>query len=59
MATSVLHEASRTCEAQAAPASRASWCGQLKLGTLCVPLKVYAAVATPPEIPPAAALCRL
>jgi DNA end-binding protein Ku len=35
----------------AAPASRASWCGQLKLGTLCVPVKAYAAIATPPEIP--------
>ena len=32
-------------------ASRASWCGQLKLGTLCVPVKAYAAIATPPEIP--------
>jgi len=51
MATSVLHEAPRTCEAHAAPASRASWCGQLKLGTLCVPVKAYAAIATPPEIP--------
>ncbi len=51
MATSVLPEASRACEAQAAPASRASWCGQLKLGTLCVPVKAYAAIATPPEIP--------
>ncbi len=51
MATSVLPEASRTCETHAAPASRASWCGQLKLGTLCVPVKAYAAIATPPEIP--------
>ena len=51
MATSVLHETPHTCEAQAAPASRASWCGQLKLGTLCVPVKAYAAIATPPEIP--------
>jgi DNA end-binding protein Ku len=51
MATSVLPEASRACEAQAAPASRASWCGQLKLGTLCVPVKAYTAIATPPEIP--------
>jgi DNA end-binding protein Ku len=51
MATSVLHEASRTCETHAAPASRASWCGQLKLGTLYVPVKAYAAIATPPEIP--------
>jgi DNA end-binding protein Ku len=51
MATSVLPESPRACEAQAAPASRASWCGQLKLGTLCVPVKAYAAIATPPEIP--------
>lgn len=51
MATSVLPLAPRACEAQAAPASRASWCGQLKLGTLCVPVKAYAAIATPPEIP--------
>jgi DNA end-binding protein Ku len=40
MATAVLSEA-----------TRASWCGQLKLGTLCVPVKAYAAIATPPEIP--------
>ena len=51
MATSVLSVAPRACEAPAAPASRASWCGQLKLGTLCVPVKAYAAIATPPEIP--------
>lgn len=51
MATSVLPEAPRTSEAHAAPASRASWCGQLKLGALCVPVKAYPAVATPPEIP--------
>jgi DNA end-binding protein Ku len=51
MATSVLHEAPRACDTHAAPASRASWCGQLKLGTLCVPVKAYAAIATPPEIP--------
>ncbi len=51
MATSVLPQASRACETQAAPASRASWCGQLKLGALCVPVKAYAAIATPPEIP--------
>ena len=41
----------RAREAHAAPASRASWCGQLKFGTLCVPVKAYAAIATPPEIP--------
>jgi DNA end-binding protein Ku len=51
MATTVLPETPRACEAQAAPASRASWCGQLKLGTLFVPVKAYAAVASPPEIP--------
>ena len=51
MATSVFSEVPRACETQAAPASRASWCGQLKLGTLCVPVKAYAAIATPPEIP--------
>ena len=51
MATAVLSEAPRACEAHAAPASRASWCGQLKLGTLCVPVKAYAAIASPPEIP--------
>ena len=51
MATSVLSEMPRAGEASAAPASRASWCGQLKLGTLCVPVKAYAAIATPPEIP--------
>ncbi len=51
MATSVLSETSRTHEPHAAPASRASWCGQLKLGALCVPVKAYAAIATPPEIP--------
>jgi len=51
MATSVLPEAPRICAAHAAPASRASWCGQLKLGTLCVPVKAYPAIATPPDIP--------
>ena len=51
MATAVLPETPGACEAHAAPASRASWCGQLKLGTLCVPVKAYAAIATPPEIP--------
>ena len=51
MATIALPEASQACQPQAAPASRASWCGQLRLGTLCVPVKAYAAIATPPEIP--------
>ena len=51
MAIAVLPEAPRACGAHAAPASRASWCGQLKLGTLCVPVKAYAAIASPPEIP--------
>jgi DNA end-binding protein Ku len=41
----------RACELHAAPASRASWCGQLRLGDLCVPVKAYAAIATPPETP--------
>jgi DNA end-binding protein Ku len=51
MATATLPEAPGADEAHAAPASRASWCGQLKLGTLCVPVKAYAAIAAPPEIP--------
>lgn len=51
MATMVVSEAPRVCDAHAAPASRASWCGQLKLGALCVPVKAYPAIATPPEIP--------
>jgi DNA end-binding protein Ku len=51
MATLALPETLRACETHAAAPSRASWCGQLKLGTLCVPVKAYAAVATPPEIP--------
>lgn len=51
MATSILFEAPRTFEAHTVPASRASWCGQLKLGMLGVPVKAYAAIATPPEIP--------
>jgi len=45
MATAVLPEASCTCETYAAPASRASWCGQLKLGTQSVPVKAYAAIS--------------
>jgi len=49
--TAVLSEAPGACEAHAAPASRARWCGQLKLGTHCVPVKAYPAIATPPEIP--------
>jgi len=36
---------------KSAPASRASWCGQLQIGDLCVPVKAYAAIATPPETP--------
>ena len=51
MATAVLPQAPGFNEAHAAPASRASWCGQLKLGTHCVPVKAYPAIATPPEIP--------
>jgi DNA end-binding protein Ku len=44
-------QTARACELHAAPASRASWCGQLRLGDLCVPVKAYAAIATPPETP--------
>ena len=51
MATIALPEPPRACEMHAAAPSRASWCGQLKLGTLSVPVKAYAAIATPPEIP--------
>jgi DNA end-binding protein Ku len=36
---------------KSAAASRASWCGQLQIGDLCVPVKAYAAIATPPETP--------
>ena len=35
----------------AAPASRASWSGQLQFGELLVPVKAYAAIASPPETP--------
>ena len=51
MATSLMPQATRACEPHAAPASRASWCGQLRVGDLCVPVKAYAAIATPPETP--------
>ena len=44
-------QTARACELHAAPASRASWCGQLRLGDLYVPVKAYAAIATPPENP--------
>lgn len=50
MATTVLPEVMQASEALAAPASRASWCGQMRLGAFCVPVKAYAAIATPPEI---------
>ena len=36
---------------KSAAVSRASWCGQLQIGDLCVPVKAYAAIATPPETP--------
>jgi DNA end-binding protein Ku len=39
------------CRPHAAPASRASWCGQLQIDDVCVPVKAYAAIATPPETP--------
>ena len=51
MATATLPDAPVISPLHAAPASRASWCGQLKLGMLCVPVKAYAAIATPPDIP--------
>ena len=51
MATTLMSETVRAGEPHAAPASRASWCGQLRLGAICVPVKAYAAIATPPEIP--------
>jgi DNA end-binding protein Ku len=40
-----------TQEPHAAPASRATWCGQLRVGELCTPVKAFAAIATPPENP--------
>jgi hypothetical protein len=49
MATRVLPEAPRAHEAQAAPGSRANWCGQLKLSSLCVPVEAYAAIASPAQ----------
>ena len=51
MATAVLSQTPCEHVVPAAPATRASWCGQLKLGTLCAPVKAYAAIATPPETP--------
>jgi DNA end-binding protein Ku len=51
MATNVKTAVVRIAESNAAPASRASWCGQLQIGDLCVPVKAYAAIATPPETP--------
>ena len=51
MATIVSPEPVRACKAHAAAAARASWCGQLCVGTFCVPVKAYAAVAAPPEVP--------
>ena len=51
MATSVMTLPVRAPQPHAAPASRASWCGQLRLGDLCVPVKAYAAIATPPDTP--------
>jgi DNA end-binding protein Ku len=51
MATSVMTPTTRASHPHAAPASRASWCGQLRIGDLCVPVKAYAAIATPPETP--------
>ncbi len=38
MATVTMPNAGRACDPHAAPAGRASWCGQLQLGTLSVPV---------------------
>jgi DNA end-binding protein Ku len=51
MATNVKTAALRFGQSNAAPASRASWCGQLRVGDLSVPVKAYAAIATPPDTP--------
>ena len=51
MANSVMTLPMRAPQSHAAPASRASWCGQLRLGDLCVPVKAHAAIAIPPEAP--------
>ena len=51
MASNVMTTTVRRSESKAAPASRASWCGQLRIGDLCVPVKAYSAIATPPETP--------
>lgn len=51
MATNVKTAAMRFGHSNAAPASRASWCGQLQVGDLSVPVKAYAAIAMPPEAP--------
>ena len=51
MATAVLSKTPRAHDAPAAPATRASWCGQLKVGALYVPVKAYSAIATPPDTP--------
>ncbi len=52
MATCVETPSPCNGELHAAPASRASWCGQLRVGKeLCVPVKAYAAIATPPDTP--------
>ncbi len=51
MATITMPNAARACQPHAAPTSRASWCGQLQPGTLAVPVKAYAAIASPLEVP--------
>ena len=51
MATSLMPQTTRACDMHAAPASRASWCGQLHVGEFRVPVKAYAAIATPPDTP--------
>ena len=51
MATVIKITATRDDGPASAPASRASWCGQIRIGDLSVPVKAYAAIATPPETP--------
>jgi DNA end-binding protein Ku len=51
MATVIKITTTRDGGSPSAPASRASWCGQIRIGDFSVPVKAYAAIATPPETP--------
>lgn len=51
MATTIKITTTHNGSSASAPASRASWCGQIRIGDLNVPVKAYAAIATPPETP--------